>query len=88
MMSRDASRRTGRSEMATLCLFLAPLLFVGVSAKGSQKYKTHKKVQLFANKVGPFNNPSETYQYYNLPFCKPEQGEKYKVRTESRSPIP
>jgi hypothetical protein len=21
--------------------------------------------------VGPFTNPSETYQYYSLPFCAP-----------------
>lgn len=26
------------------------------------------------NKVGPFNNPSETYQYYSLPFCKEGRG--------------
>jgi hypothetical protein len=23
------------------------------------------------NKVGPYNNPQETYNYYYLPFCKP-----------------
>ena len=22
------------------------------------------------NKVGPYNNPQETYNYYYLPFCK------------------
>eukprot|EP00270_Netrium_digitus_P006730 TRINITY_DN1940_c0_g1_i2.p1 TRINITY_DN1940_c0_g1~~TRINITY_DN1940_c0_g1_i2.p1 ORF type:complete len:647 (-),score=171.95 TRINITY_DN1940_c0_g1_i2:358-2208(-) len=34
-------------------------------------YKLHGKVPLYANKVGPFHNPSETYQYYDLPFCLP-----------------
>ena len=53
-----------------------------------KEYNDGDLVPLIANKVGPFNNPSETYQYYNLPFCKPEKGEKYNVRTESRSPIP
>ena len=28
---------------------------------------------LWANVVGPFHNPSETYQYYDLPFCRPSQ---------------
>ncbi|PWA54984.1 Nonaspanin (TM9SF) [Artemisia annua] len=30
-------------------------------------------VPLFANIVGSLNNPSETYQYYDLPFCHPGQ---------------
>ena len=29
--------------------------------------------------VGPFSNPSETYQYYNLPFCTPKEGKEYKT---------
>jgi len=29
-------------------------------------------VPLYANKVGPFQNPSETYRYFDLPFCQPE----------------
>eukprot|EP00232_Nephroselmis_pyriformis_P024087 CAMPEP_0182865824 /NCGR_PEP_ID=MMETSP0034_2-20130328/7890_1 /TAXON_ID=156128 /ORGANISM="Nephroselmis pyriformis, Strain CCMP717" /LENGTH=611 /DNA_ID=CAMNT_0024998143 /DNA_START=30 /DNA_END=1865 /DNA_ORIENTATION=+ len=35
-------------------------------------YKVHETVPLYANKVGPFHNPSETYQYYDLPFCRPD----------------
>ena len=34
-------------------------------------YKVHEKVPLYANKIGPFHNPSETYQHYDLPFCLP-----------------
>jgi hypothetical protein len=30
----------------------------------------------FPSQVGPFNNPSETYQYYSLPFCKEGTGGK------------
>jgi transmembrane 9 superfamily protein 3 len=33
-------------------------------------------LRLWVNKVGPYNNPQETYNYYYLPFCKPKQGEK------------
>ncbi|XP_068634074.1 transmembrane 9 superfamily member 3-like [Aristolochia californica] len=44
-----------------------------VSADGSDhKYKEGDRVPLYANKVGPFHNPSETYRYYDLPFCMPE----------------
>ena len=63
------------SLTASVLVFVS-LLFAGASAKGNQRYKVHEKVPLFANKVGPFNNPSETYQYYSLPFCKPKDGEK------------
>lgn len=31
------------------------------------------------NKVGPYNNPQETYNYYSLPFCHPsgQSGHKW-----------
>mmetsp|Transcript_8620 Transcript_8620/g.14878 ORF Transcript_8620/g.14878 Transcript_8620/m.14878 type:complete len:589 (-) Transcript_8620:493-2259(-) len=35
-------------------------------------YKDGQGVPFYANKVGPYANPSETYQYYSLPFCPPE----------------
>ena len=34
-------------------------------------YKDNEPVTLYANKVGPFANPSEVYAYYSLPFCPP-----------------
>mmetsp|Transcript_32648 Transcript_32648/g.39520 ORF Transcript_32648/g.39520 Transcript_32648/m.39520 type:complete len:615 (+) Transcript_32648:134-1978(+) len=46
--------------------------------KADHTYKTHEKVALYANKVGPFHNPSETYEYYRLPFCPPEGGLEHK----------
>ncbi|KAK2635613.1 hypothetical protein Ddye_030405 [Dipteronia dyeriana] len=36
------------------------------------RYKTGDHVLLYANKVGPFHNPSETYRYFDLPFCSPD----------------
>jgi len=30
----------------------------------------HDGVHVIVNKVGPFNNPTETYRYYSLPFCR------------------
>ncbi|CAM6118491.1 unnamed protein product [Calypogeia fissa] len=38
----------------------------------NHKYEANEPVPLYANKVGPFQNPSETYQYYDLPFCAPK----------------
>ena len=33
---------------------------------------------MYVYAVGPFHNPSETYQYYDLPFCPPEGGQEHK----------
>ncbi|XP_019180969.1 PREDICTED: transmembrane 9 superfamily member 1-like [Ipomoea nil] len=35
------------------------------------KYQDGDPVTLWVNKVGPYNNPQETYNYYTLPFCRP-----------------
>jgi transmembrane 9 superfamily protein 3 len=37
-------------------------------------------VTLWVNKVGPYNNPQETYNYYELPFCKVETDKPAKHR--------
>eukprot|EP00244_Chara_vulgaris_P011221 TRINITY_DN547_c0_g1_i4.p1 TRINITY_DN547_c0_g1~~TRINITY_DN547_c0_g1_i4.p1 ORF type:complete len:692 (+),score=110.61 TRINITY_DN547_c0_g1_i4:247-2076(+) len=41
-------------------------------------YRDRDAVPLYANKIGPFHNPSETYHYYDLPFCQPSGKKKYK----------
>ena len=40
------------------------------------QYKEGESVRLWVNKVGPYNNPQETYNYYELPFCKPQGASK------------
>lgn len=45
---------------------LLPAVAVG---KG-QRYAAHEPVHVVVNTVGPFNNPTETYPYYSLPFCQ------------------
>ena len=35
------------------------------------QYQKDDPVTLWVNKVGPYNNPQETYNYYTLPFCHP-----------------
>ncbi|KAK9810322.1 hypothetical protein WJX72_008660 [[Myrmecia] bisecta] len=69
-------RRPGIS----LAVPLVSLLFWFVQASESDhKYEIHDQIRLYANKVGPFSNPSETYQYFNLPFCTPKEGKEYKT---------
>lgn len=38
----------------------------------SKSYNVHDPVPFYVNKIGPYTNPSETYEYYSLPFCAPE----------------
>ncbi|KAG0448005.1 hypothetical protein HPP92_028061, partial [Vanilla planifolia] len=37
----------------------------------NKKYQFDDPITLWVNKVGPYNNPQETYNYYSLPFCQP-----------------
>ncbi|PSS36629.1 Transmembrane 9 superfamily member 3 like [Actinidia chinensis var. chinensis] len=59
-------------------LFVVAVLLVACSvtvvrSDGSDhRYKSGDPVPLYANKVGPFHNPSETYRYFDLPFCAPD----------------
>lgn len=45
---------------------------VGPFAARAGQYAKGERVTLWMNKVGPYANPQETYQYYSLPFCEPE----------------
>uniref|UniRef100_A0A803R2N4 Transmembrane 9 superfamily member n=1 Tax=Cannabis sativa TaxID=3483 RepID=A0A803R2N4_CANSA len=42
------------------------------SLPNNHRYNVGDSVPFFVNKLGPLNNPSETYQYYDLPFCHPD----------------
>ncbi|KAL0423324.1 UNVERIFIED_CONTAM: Transmembrane 9 superfamily member 2 [Sesamum radiatum] len=42
-----------------------------VLVRSDHTFKAGDPVPLYANKVGPFHNPSETYRYFDLPFCFP-----------------
>lgn len=42
------------------------------------QYQTEDSVTLWVNKVGPYNNPQETYNYYSLPFCHPSENAAHK----------
>ena len=42
------------------------------TTKPPQQYKRGDPLRLWVNKVGPYNNPQQTYHYDTLPLCRPE----------------
>ncbi|KAG9458997.1 hypothetical protein H6P81_003505 [Aristolochia fimbriata] len=65
----------GASGIGLVCA-LVSFQIIAVAAKASasdHRYNVGDRVPLLVNKVGPLNNPSETYWYYDLPFCRPDQ---------------
>ncbi|KAL9244937.1 hypothetical protein vseg_018651 [Gypsophila vaccaria] len=64
-----------KSKVTSMAAIIAVVvtLFSGVYSDGSDhRYNAGDHVPLYANKVGPFHNPSETYRYFDLPFCSPD----------------
>ncbi|XP_034702023.1 transmembrane 9 superfamily member 1-like [Vitis riparia] len=63
----------GSAALSLLALYLALLLLVSPASASDydHKYQQNEPVTLWVNKVGPYNNPQETYNYYSLPFCRP-----------------
>jgi hypothetical protein len=62
----------GRRAVTTGVLIALWSSFFGL-ARGderTQRYKPGEQVILWANKVGPYENPQETYSYYTMPYCK------------------
>eukprot|EP00467_Chlorarachnion_reptans_P000344 CAMPEP_0114522410 /NCGR_PEP_ID=MMETSP0109-20121206/20724_1 /TAXON_ID=29199 /ORGANISM="Chlorarachnion reptans, Strain CCCM449" /LENGTH=590 /DNA_ID=CAMNT_0001703619 /DNA_START=67 /DNA_END=1839 /DNA_ORIENTATION=- len=46
-----------------------------IAKKHGPNYDLHEKVPVQVNNVGPFHNPAETYEFYSLPFCAPDNPE-------------
>ncbi|KAJ3677066.1 hypothetical protein LUZ60_002790 [Juncus effusus] len=62
----------GVSELTISLLICCFAISGALSGAADHRYSAGDPVPLFANKVGPFHNPSETYRYFDLPFCSPE----------------
>eukprot|EP00752_Nemacystus_decipiens_P008579 g7660.t1 len=57
------------------------LLFAAERCEATTKtYRPRDYVSVVANNVFPYNNPAETYRYYSLPFCRPDNGERERQR--------
>ncbi|XP_013605429.1 PREDICTED: transmembrane 9 superfamily member 1-like isoform X3 [Brassica oleracea var. oleracea] len=63
---------------SAVLLLLVSLLATALASDSDHKYQADEKVTLWVNKVGPYNNPQETYNYYSLPFCRPSQNDVHK----------
>ena len=61
--------------MSLLWALLFGLFLLGACNDSTHKYEDGEEVMLWANKVGPFNNPLETYEYFSLPLCRPKASE-------------
>ncbi|CAA2973958.1 transmembrane 9 superfamily member 1 [Olea europaea subsp. europaea] len=61
---------TDRSSFSLVAFFC--LLLLIQPALASDYDHKNDPVILCVNKVGPYNNPQETYNYYSLPFCRPD----------------
>ncbi|XP_028756875.1 transmembrane 9 superfamily member 5 [Neltuma alba] len=55
-----------------LCTALALSSSLVAASPADRRYNVGDPIPLFVNKVGPLNNPSQTYEYYDLPFCRPD----------------
>ncbi|EAY03079.1 endomembrane protein 70, putative [Trichomonas vaginalis G3] len=42
----------------------------------SKQYKTDEEIRVYGNKITPYNNPFESYQFYSIPFCQPNTSSK------------
>ncbi|XP_057863696.1 transmembrane 9 superfamily member 1 [Cryptomeria japonica] len=61
-----------------LALFQAAVFPMVTASEYDHKYNIGDPVTLWVNKVGPYNNPQETYNYYSLPFCHPGNNPTHK----------
>ncbi|KAG5561093.1 hypothetical protein RHGRI_004195 [Rhododendron griersonianum] len=69
------------AECSAICLVAFLIMFCASqvrSAGSNHQYKAGDTIPLYANKAGPFHNPSETYAYNDLPYCSPDQVEQKK----------
>nr|CAD1825100.1 unnamed protein product [Ananas comosus var. bracteatus] len=58
---------------AALAILLCSMIVGVASSAVNHRYLAGDPVPFYANKVGPYHNPSETYRYFDLPFCSPER---------------
>jgi len=62
-----------KTSLAAFLIFVLAFVVTSWADGKSHKYADEEPVILWTNKVGPYRNPQETYEYYSLPFCKPEK---------------
>ncbi|PRW59993.1 transmembrane 9 superfamily member 1 [Chlorella sorokiniana] len=68
--------RGAAAGAALAALALLAGLIPALGDEHNHRYQVGDTVTLWVNKVGPYNNPQETYNYYLLPFCRPKPAER------------
>ncbi|KAK9126388.1 hypothetical protein Scep_015234 [Stephania cephalantha] len=56
-----------------VAVFAMSSLRISTASQSDHRYALGEDVPLFVHRVGSPNNPSETYWFYNWPFCTPDQ---------------
>ncbi|CAE8640137.1 unnamed protein product, partial [Polarella glacialis] len=51
---------------------LASGLLVLLAVEVTAGFENDQEIQVSMNKVWPFANPTETYEYYDYPYCQPK----------------
>lgn len=61
------------AELLEILSITILIMCCGTQARSDayHRYKAGDPIPFYANKVGPFRNPSETYAYFDFPFCSP-----------------
>jgi transmembrane 9 superfamily protein 3 len=70
--SISISASSSSSNMLFGFLLLVTTLGLAVGGPVDHRYQKGDHVELWVNKVGPYANPQEAYEYYTLPYCAPE----------------
>lgn len=64
-----------------LCVCVLFLLIVACIGGKGKKYEPGEEIPVYVNTVGPYANPSETFEYYSLPFCQPESVQLIRIKS-------
>ncbi|CUG87606.1 endomembrane protein 70, putative [Bodo saltans] len=62
---------SGRVLVALTTIMTMVSVVVVVADDTTHIYEDGASVKIYANKIGPYNNPLETYAYFERPGCKP-----------------
>lgn len=69
----NAAFQETRMEVCKLVVVVSIFSLTITGTIAGKKYKDGEDVKVYVNKVGPYANPHETYHYYQLPVCRPQQ---------------
>ena len=76
-----AERYAGSSSFRSMSprralLLLASVVVCCCVVVSATDYEVNTEIPLYANKIGPYHNPSEQYEYFTIPICEPTEEER------------